>query len=120
MHQSPFYLYGDGLITRDFIHVSDVAKILLQAGLMDLSSPLIVNVATGTSISTLEVLEYIKEKGYPLQLQHRPARSGEVIASEADITLFGKIFSIKPTPFFVQFPKMLDDAVSRISRQERS
>lgn len=70
-------VFGDGLQTRDFVSVFDVAR----ANAAALFSPIsgVVNVATGSSATLLELIEALGEVlGRRLQVEHAPGRAGEV------------------------------------------
>jgi UDP-glucose 4-epimerase len=70
-------VYGDGLQTRDFIHVADVARANLAALASRRSGP--VNVGTGREASVREVVETLVEAdGSRTTIEYRPPREGEV------------------------------------------
>ena len=97
--QSP-QVYGDGLQSRDFIHVSDVARAnLLAASLSSsiLKSDRVFNIATGSSTSILKLLEIISNQaGYYIEPDFQPARIGDINQSYADITLAKKYLKFNP------------------------
>ncbi len=81
-------IYGNGQISRDFIHVDDVVRANLLAA--DSSSPtgISVNIASGTSLSILDLLAAINHAASTsLEPRFEPARSGDIARSEADIGL---------------------------------
>jgi len=90
-HKERPQVYGDGLQTRDFIHVTDVARAnILAASLPSevLKKQRVFNIGTGTSTSILNLLQTISnEAGYYIEPEFRDARAGEVLASYADTTL---------------------------------
>lgn len=70
-------VFGDGLQTRDFVSVFDVAR----ANAAALFSPVsgVVNVATGSSATLLQLIEALGiALGRPLPFDHAPGRAGEV------------------------------------------
>lgn len=79
-------LLGDGLQTRDFIHVSDVVAALLTVGGMLLESkakaPVAAqayNVCTGKDITLLDVLQAMRDaSGKALPAEHKPPREGDI------------------------------------------
>jgi UDP-glucose 4-epimerase len=93
-NRQPPQIYGDGLQSRDFIHVTDVAKAnLLAASLPSnaLVTARVFNVGSGTSTSLLELLQIMsRQAGYKLNPEFREARKGDVINSCADCTLATK------------------------------
>ncbi len=77
----PLTVFGDGLQTRDFVSVRDVARANLAALQSNVTG--VVNVASGRSITLLELIGVLGEViGQPLQVLHAPERSGEVRLSE--------------------------------------
>lgn len=77
---------GDGLQTRDFVHVSDVVRALrlvgerlLAQGPMAPVAARAFNVCTGQKVTLLEVLEAMRRiSGKELKVTHKPARQGDV------------------------------------------
>lgn len=80
-------LFGDGLQTRDFVFVRDV----VQANLLAMSdrvpgSGQIYNVASGTTVSLLDLLDVLgRLRGRVIQPVHQAARAGDIRHSAADI-----------------------------------
>lgn len=79
-------IFGDGMQTRDFIHVSDVA----HANWLALQSqrPGVVNIATGVPETLLALIDYIEAAGG--RSAHRslePARAGDIRHSYAAVDL---------------------------------
>ncbi len=80
-------IYGDGLQTRDFIHVADV----VQANILAMEHPEVsgktFNVGRGIATSLLEIVTLLNDlTGKSLQSIHQPARSGDIRHSLADIS----------------------------------
>jgi UDP-glucose 4-epimerase len=74
-------VFGDGLQTRDFVSVRDVAR----ANLAALESEVVgvVNVATGHSVTLLDLIRVLGEVvGRRLTVHHAAPRQGEVLKSE--------------------------------------
>ena len=77
----PLTVFGDGLQTRDFVAVSDVARANLAALESDVTG--IVNVASGHSVTLLELIRVLGNVvGRELTVLHAPPRTGEVRLSE--------------------------------------
>lgn len=73
----PLAVFGDGLQTRDFVSVADVARANLAA--LESRATGVVNVATGRSVTLLDLIGDLGTLvGRPLSVTHLPARSGEV------------------------------------------
>jgi UDP-glucose 4-epimerase len=80
-------IYGDGLQTRDFIHVSDVVQANLLAMEHPAASGKTFNVGRGSATSLLQIVALLNElTGTNLQSMHQPARSGDIRHSLADIS----------------------------------
>ncbi len=78
--EAPLTVFGDGLQTRDFIAVSDVAR--ANAAALTATTTGVVNVATGTSVTLLQLIDTLSDLvGRTLQVEHAPGRAGEVRAS---------------------------------------
>lgn len=102
---TPITIFGNGLQTRDFIHVSQVVKANLIAGMHLHHAGEIFNVATGTSITLLQLISQLEEE---LKLERagiifKENRDGDIQESTADNTrltqLFaGNMLSIAPAP----------------------
>jgi UDP-glucose 4-epimerase len=78
-------IFGDGLKTRDFIFVKDVARANMQA----LSSTVAgaCNIATGRSTSIREIVDsLIAESGWEGGITHEDSRAGEVESSVLDVS----------------------------------
>lgn len=99
-HNQPISIYGNGLQTRDFIPVESVVQALTHLGslpkeYLDGSS---VNIATGKSITLLELFETLKRKypTYQHSLQFKPARRGDIERSEADCKKLKQLLCLNP------------------------
>ena len=80
-------IYGDGGQTRDFVHVSNVVRANVAA--MEHGDGEVFNVATGRSVTILELAENIVEiAGTGAGIVHEAERAGDVRDSRADV---GKI-----------------------------
>ncbi len=80
----PITIFGDGNQSRDFIHVYDIAKANLLALAGDYCG--VLNVATGTPETLLNLVQYIKALGkQPARLEFAPAQPGDVVRSYAKI-----------------------------------
>jgi UDP-glucose 4-epimerase len=89
-------IYGDGLQTRDFIAVQDVAMALrlwLQLPLTQAPQmPLALNVGTGTAVTLLDTIrQVVAITRVNPRVEYRSARPGDVRASCAQIGLLRQI-----------------------------
>ncbi|CAL8977901.1 UDP-N-acetylglucosamine 4-epimerase [Propionicimonas sp. T2.31MG-18] len=96
----PLPINGDGLTSRDFTFVGAVCETLLEATGRKVRHPEPVNLAFGTNTSLNELVEELSALlGHPLDVEHHPARPGDVLHSEADSTSLEALFpDIRPTP----------------------
>lgn len=84
---------GDGLQSRDFVHVRTVAETLSAAVLRRVGHPAPVNLARGTRITLLELADRLADVlERPLQVRHGPARPGDVRHSRADVERLRRLF----------------------------
>jgi UDP-glucose 4-epimerase len=96
----PPIVFGDGLQTRDFVHVADVVRANLLAATAPGAPGEIVNVASGKSASLLDLIALIRQAIGPraahLEPEHQPARAGDLRASSADLTKARKVLGYEP------------------------
>ena len=92
----PPIIYGDGLQTRDFIYVEDVAN----ANLLALNSHIdfgIFNIASGKSISILSLAKMILDlMNSNLEPIFAPPRKGDIRHSRADIRRAREMLGFEP------------------------
>lgn len=78
----PVEIFGDGLQTRDFIHVGDVVRAFRLAAT---APPGVYNVGTGTETSVLDLAAAVGAAiGRTPKIRHRPERPGDIRRSAAD------------------------------------
>jgi UDP-glucose 4-epimerase len=76
---------GDGTPTRDYVHVSDVAKAIIRSA--EAGVPGTFNVARGEETSVLELLEILQEAaGTSLEPRFEPLQPGELRRSVLDVS----------------------------------
>lgn len=94
----PVTIYGDGLQTRDFVHVSDVARANLAAiGHVKPLDGAVCNIGTGHSVTLLDLVSGIGNAlGRPLEVRHEPARQGDIRHSCADISRVRRLLKFAP------------------------
>lgn len=80
-------IFGDGEQTRDFIHVRDIAQANMLAMNNDDCVGKTLNVATGKSITLLELVSYLKDIIKAEKIEHKfaPPREGDVKTGKASI-----------------------------------
>jgi nucleoside-diphosphate-sugar epimerase len=89
--KSPPQIYGNGLQSRDFIYVADVARANILAASLNssvLSNNRLFNIGTGKSTSILELLKIIsRQTSCDLEPEFQLERAGDIKNSSADCTL---------------------------------
>lgn len=79
-------VHGDGLQSRDFVYVSDVANALMLAAQAEGVSGRVYNVGTGGSVTLLELISELNAiLGTTAVPTHGPARLGDIRHSRAKI-----------------------------------
>lgn len=93
----PLIVFGDGMQSRDFIHVSDVARVNLLAlkkGNHDVVSA--VNIATGKAQTLLQLIAYIEAAGKKkAHVEYRAERSGDIKHSYASVECARQLFEFR-------------------------
>ncbi len=92
----PVTIFGDGLQTRDFIPIEQVVEANLMLGMLppeQLNGDLY-NVATGKSMTVLELFDQLKEgfPGYNLEPTFAAARLGDIKHSQAVCTKMKRLY----------------------------
>ena len=85
----PLEIFGDGVQSRDFVHVSDVIQAFYCAiRNIETKRGEVYNIGSGTATSINELASLlISSKGKDLQVINKPALEGEIKDSKADISL---------------------------------
>lgn len=92
---TPITIYGDGLQTRDFIHIDDVVRAyLLAASRLDVQG--VFNIGTGVATSVLALAEQISKLSGGALIQHLPAVLSDARSSYADLTQIQEVLEFKP------------------------
>ena len=86
---APLEIFGDGMQTRDFVHISDVIEAFYCAiRNIEAKRGEIYNIGSGSATSINELASLlISSKEKDLQVIHKPALEGEIKDSKADISL---------------------------------
>lgn len=90
----PYTVTGDGLQTRDFIHVTDVCRAYLMAAESDITGE-IFNVGSGQPETILKLVELLGG-----DITFIPPRGNEPLQHCADISKIKKALSWQPTVTF--------------------
>jgi len=90
-------ILGDGLQTRDFVHVSDVVSALVAAGTAPKANGAVCNIGTGQATSLLDLLATLSSViGMEAKPQFAPARQGDIRHSCANITRANQLLGYQP------------------------
>lgn len=90
-------IYGDGQQSRDFTYVENVVQANLLACEADGVSGMVFNVGTGSRVTLNEVLTVLgKISGKRANPRHLPPRPGDILHSQADISLACKHLGYSP------------------------
>jgi UDP-glucose 4-epimerase len=96
-------VFGDGLQTRDFIYVENVASANLRAALAEGVAGKTFNVAGGNAVSLLDLLDELRQvTGAKLDPQFQEPRAGDVRHSRADVAHARKILGFAPAISFAE------------------
>ena len=94
-------VHGDGLQSRDFVSVTDVAKALMLAADAPGVSGRVYNVGTGKSVTVLDLIaalnKQLRTSAVPV---HGPPRAGDVRHSRAKIGSIRRDLGYEPTVSF--------------------
>ncbi|HYE80516.1 MAG TPA: NAD-dependent epimerase/dehydratase family protein [bacterium] len=92
----PPQIFGDGLQSRDFVHVGDVAEATLRAAQSPLTGT-VLNIGTGVPTTINEVADMvIAATGAQVRPEYLPPAAGEPADSLADITALRDAFGWYP------------------------
>jgi len=93
-------VFGDGLQTRDFVHIADVVRANLLAATSDKGPGEVVNVASGVSSSLIDLIATLKQvigsSAAGLEIEHQAPRAGDLRESSADISKARAVLGYEP------------------------
>lgn len=97
LQNQPMTIFGDGLQTRAFSHVSDVAPLIAKGPLVNGARNQVFNVGADSHFTVLELARAIAEEFHsPLSVRHLPERN-EVVHAFADHAKVRSVFA-PPSP----------------------
>ena len=92
----PVTVFGDGSARRDYIHVDDLADVVVRLAERP-DGVRVLNAGSGRASSILEIVQALAtELGVEPQLDLRPARATDAPISELDITRLRSIIDFEP------------------------
>jgi UDP-glucose 4-epimerase len=93
-------VFGDGLQTRDFVHVDDVVRANLLAAVSGKAPGEVINVGSGRSASLLDLIATLKqvigESAARIDIEHQAPRAGDLRESSADISRARALLGYEP------------------------
>jgi UDP-glucose 4-epimerase len=96
-NKEPLVIYGDGLQTRDFVNVKDVADAVFTSATGEGIEGEVFNVGTGNAVTINELATTLLElSGSNLEIKHENPRSGDIKDSYADISKAKRLLGFKP------------------------
>ncbi len=106
LRDEPINIHADGEQSRDFVHISDVARAWVDAIDHPASFGQVINLGTGapTSVNQLcdQVLAAFGHTRDTYPVHYHAAQPGDIRASAADITCAGELLDWQPTIPFAQ------------------
>lgn len=94
----PVTLFGDGSARRDYVHVDDVAEVVLELAVRP-DGIRVLNVGSGTTTSVAEIIDGLAAalQVEPV-LERRPARDSDSPVAELDISALRRTLDFRPRP----------------------
>jgi nucleoside-diphosphate-sugar epimerase len=97
----PPVVFGDGEQSRDFTYIENVVDETLRACEAKGASGLVFNGGTGVRITLNEVLKHLEKiTGKKIQAKYDPPRTGDILHSQADVSLARKVLGYEPRVHF--------------------
>ena len=97
----PPVIFGDGEQSRDFTYVDNVVDETLRACEASGASGKVFNAGTGQRIALNGVIKLLERvTGKKIQAIYQPARSGDILHSQADISLARRVLGYEPRVHF--------------------
>src|SRR3569833_3090351 len=98
LHGKPVTIFGDGMQTRDFVYVEDVARANMAAAMVTEADGFTFNVASGKGTSVLSLMDAVdRVAGARTERRHVAARKGEVRHSLAATGRVRSILEFAPS-----------------------
>ena len=110
----PITIFGDGKQSRDFIHVSDVSRLLISLSVEKWPHPNqhIFNVGTGESHTIIQLVDLIEDNiDDTLEVQYEAERAGDILHSVASIASAKEQLNWEPITSFKEGLRLLIERV---------
>ena len=93
----PITIFGNGLQTRDFVHVTDVVRATMLAIRVQGCAGKAINIGCGKAITIGEIAKkMIEASGKKIDISYEPGRSGDIEKSVAEISLAKSCLGFEP------------------------
>jgi UDP-N-acetylglucosamine/UDP-N-acetyl-alpha-D-glucosaminouronate 4-epimerase len=94
-------VFGDGSQSRDFTYIDNIVSETLSACEAKNASGMVFNGGTGLQITLNEVLQLLERvSGRKISPKHEPPRTGDILHSQADISLAHRVLGYRPVVDF--------------------
>lgn len=101
IHDQQPVVFGDGEQSRDFTYVANVVDETLRACEALGASGQVFNGGTGVRVTLNQVLKLLQEiSGKRICAQYQPPRTGDILHSQADISLALQVLGYQPSVLF--------------------
>ena len=99
-------VFGDGMQTRDFVYVGDVAQANVRALGANIQG--VLNIGTGQSVTLMQLIDAMaKAFGKTPQVQHEPSASGDIVHSATSTLRLADALAWLPATALVNGLKVL-------------
>lgn len=94
----PITIFGDGSARRDYIHVDDLASIVVRLAERP-NGARVLNVGSGHATSIVEIVDALaRAHGIAPTLDHQPPRTSDSPIAQLDVTRLQQILDFRPRP----------------------
>ena len=101
LREEPPVIFGDGEQSRDFTYVDNVVDETLRACEAGEASGKVFNGGTGARITLNEVVKLLEKiAGKKIRAKYEPPRTGDILHSQADISLARQVLGYEPKVLF--------------------
>ena len=117
----PMVVFGDGLQTRDYVYVDDVARAVVTAAFHPAADGLVANVGRGEELTLLELIAAVgRVVGREPRLIFEPARAGDARRSVADVGRLSTLLGVRAkVPLDAGLARLHDWMTSAVPRPAR-
>lgn len=117
LSDTPFILNNHGRAHRDFVHVDDVAAVLVQLASIK-KLPQFLNIGTGVTTRIFDVVDTFVRYVPSLKIEHRNCLEAEY--SRADISLLEQLFALPFVSVLDHIPEFAENVNAALLASRRS